>query len=79
MAFCRQRVWNSHSSQCRFRTRSGGVGLESSAAILSEALPHFASHGRSLYLQRRVVVAVNDFAEADLTSQRFREHKGVEG
>ena len=35
MAIFRQRAWNSHSAQCRFRTRSGGAALESSAAILS--------------------------------------------
>ena len=25
IAFCRQRAWNSHSVQCRFRTRSAGL------------------------------------------------------
>lgn len=29
----RQRAWNSHSAQCRFRTRSGGVELDSRASI----------------------------------------------
>ena len=32
-AFCRQRSWNSHSLQCRFRTRSGGEALVATSAI----------------------------------------------
>ena len=32
-AFCRQRAWNSHSPQCRFRTRSGGEALVATSAI----------------------------------------------
>src|SRR2546429_5600816 len=31
--FCRQRSWNSHSLQCRFRTRSGGEALVATSAI----------------------------------------------
>ena len=38
IAFFRQRAWNSHSAQCRFRTRSGGEGLASSAAIFSQVV-----------------------------------------
>ena len=37
-----------------------------------EALPHFAGQGRGLHLECGVVVAVDDFAEADFASERFR-------
>jgi hypothetical protein len=35
IAIFRQRPWNSHSAQCRFRTRSGGVRLPRSVVIAS--------------------------------------------
>jgi hypothetical protein len=34
---------------------------------------------RPLYFPFAVVVAVNDFAKADLSSRRFREHKWIKG
>ena len=43
-----------------------------------DSLSHLACHGRGLHLQRGVVVAVDD-ADADFTSQRFREREGIEG
>ena len=39
---------------------------------LLDALSHFASQGRGLHLECGVVVAVNDFAEADLASEHLR-------
>jgi hypothetical protein len=42
-------------------------------------LPHFAGQGRGLHFQRGVVVAVNNFAEADFASQRSRKRKSIEG
>ena len=35
IAFCRHLIWNSHSPQCRFRTRSGGEELDNNATIVS--------------------------------------------
>ena len=45
IAFCLHRAWNSHSPQCRFRTRSGGLPAESNAAIFPVSLPtRFLKH-----------------------------------
>jgi hypothetical protein len=44
-----------------------------------DVLSHLTCHSRCLHLQRSVVVAVDDSADADFTSQRFREREGVEG
>ena len=38
-AFCRHQVRNSHSPQCRFSMRSGGMSAVSSAASCSDSLP----------------------------------------
>ena len=78
IAFCRQRAWNSHSAQCRFRTRSGGVGLESSAAIFSTRFRTSPTRAEVFTFSAAVVVAVDDLAEADLASQssrRTRTHR----
>ncbi|GDX10822.1 hypothetical protein LBMAG57_25940 [Verrucomicrobiota bacterium] len=44
-----------------------------------EALPRFADQGRGLHLERGVVVAVDDFPEADFALQRFRQGDRIEG
>ena len=72
IALCRQRDWNSHSVQCRFRTKSGGVGLESSAAIFSMCFLHPAGQHRGLHLRCGAVVAADNSADVDLAAHRFR-------
>ena len=44
-----------------------------------DALLHLACHGQCLHLQRGVVVAVDDSADADFTPRGFRECEGIEG
>ena len=44
-----------------------------------QVLPHLAGQGRGLHLERGVVVAVNDFAEADFAPEQFGKHERIEG
>ena len=78
MACLRQRAWNSHWPQCRFRTRSGGE-LSAKSAVMS--LIRFCTslaRDRSLHLQRGVAVAMHDLTESYLASDRFGQHERVE-
>ena len=53
----------------------GRVGQQCGNFI--QSLPHFAGQGRGFHLQCGMVVAMNDFAEADSASEYFGEHKRI--
>ena len=54
------------------------MGLDEYRGDFLEALSHLAGQGRSLHLQRCVIVAVDNFTKADFASKRFGEHVRIE-
>ena len=56
--------------------RRRGVGQQYGEFL--KALPHFTGQCRGLHLEGGVVVAVDDFAEADCASEHFGENHRVE-
>ena len=57
----------------------GRLGAGEERGDFLDTLPHFASQGCGLPLERGVVVAVDDFAEADFASEYFGKHERIEG
>ena len=56
----------------------GRCGTGEERGDFLKALPHLAGQGKGLHLERGVVVAVDDFAEAHFASEHFGKHERIE-